>query len=289
MPCYDFRAYIEGLHVLGYGFVFKDFFVNARNLNLSKLGKVFKTKLFTNCMITFEALFDVLRAEKSSQELQKLEPDFYEQVASYIKDKQDFLLLKASQVLSSVELEKEKQQLKNIKRMVRDIYDRRVFKIALLALNASRIGLELIDLSPLLEVEKSLFSKLYAAFKNERDLLLSKTIESSFEGSLKPGFETSMHGSQESVGSISQGVEQGVERSASQGTSQPSVEKSHSDLHSQEHSEDLVVVKFLQQVPRFVDSQGNVLGPFDIDDVAAIPKPIAEVLIEKHRAEMFLE
>jgi len=41
-------------------------------------------------MITYNDLFEALRKERYSEELQALSKDFFEQVAEYFNDKKDF-------------------------------------------------------------------------------------------------------------------------------------------------------------------------------------------------------
>jgi hypothetical protein len=51
----------------------------------------------------------------------------------------------------------------------------------------------------------------------------------------------------------------------------------------------LLLVRFKLPVPQFVDNSGEIIGPFREDDVASLPYNIAEILIEKERAEQIQE
>ena len=49
---------------------------------------------------------------------------------------------------------------------------------------------------------------------------------------------------------------------------------------------DIVNVKFLSQVQKFIDAQLKVHGPFEPGDIAEVPLNIADVLIKKGSAEI---
>ena len=66
--------------------------------------------------ITYETLFDMLRNEKTREELQKLEPSFYQDVLEYIKDKQALTQKSDSELFASMEKEKAQKQLENAKK-----------------------------------------------------------------------------------------------------------------------------------------------------------------------------
>lgn len=49
--------------------------------------------------------------------------------------------------------------------------------------------------------------------------------------------------------------------------------------------QDKILVRFINQVPKFVGSNGFVYGPFDEEDMANLPADVARLLIEKGKAE----
>ena len=110
--------------------------------------------------ITYETLFDMLRNEKNREELQKLDESFFEDLIQYIKDKKELLTQdKESELFSGLEKEKTIKQLENIKKLVRELYERREKKIVNMALISSRTG-SILDDSALLKEEKVLFDSL---------------------------------------------------------------------------------------------------------------------------------
>jgi DNA replication initiation complex subunit (GINS family) len=117
-----------------------------------------------------------LRLEKGREELQELSPTFFPDVSSYISEKEE--LLKATGQQPSNQ-ERVRTQLENIRRIVRELYEKREKKIMLMALNKSRTGSDIIDVSHVLDEEKSLFESLYTLLDRHRNGLLQPTIEGS--------------------------------------------------------------------------------------------------------------
>lgn len=236
-------------------------------------------------MISFEALFDALRAEKSREELQAMDKDFYKNTALYIKDKQDFVKYKANQVLTSEEFEKEQQQLANIKHIIRDLYDRRITKISMLALNASRISPDMVDMNLLLKEEKPLFQMLFKVFKLSRDNVLKPMLSgsiintNSFSSNPLSKSDSNSHPFYPLVD----------KHRLNDNTATAITDNTNVKTSIAQESKPLIMVRFVREVPRFSDREGNILGPFDVNDVAALPKYIADLLISKGRAEVFIE
>lgn len=91
-------------------------------------------------IITYETLFELLRREKTRKELQELNPDFFKNVLSYLKEKNKILeSQKTKDSIFSKEAEKTTKQLQNTKKILRDLYERRENKILHLALSNSRL------------------------------------------------------------------------------------------------------------------------------------------------------
>jgi DNA replication initiation complex subunit (GINS family) len=95
--------------------------------------------------ITYETLFDLLRRERGRDEIQELDPGFYDDVLTYLTDKK--AILDGISDPESSEAEKTRIQLQNIKKIVKELYERREKKILLLAINKIRTGSNVIDTS----------------------------------------------------------------------------------------------------------------------------------------------
>jgi len=64
-----------------------------------------------------------------------------------------------------------------------------------------------------------------------------------------------------------------------------SVMQAAAQSENDENSVTTKLVRFLHPVPKFVGRELEVYGPFEREDIANLPKEIAEVLIIKGRAE----
>ncbi|MEK6834864.1 MAG: hypothetical protein AABX61_01225 [Nanoarchaeota archaeon] len=129
----------------------------------------------TEEIITYEVLYDILRREKTRQELQKLDENFFNDISSYIIKKKSILddLKSKSSIFAQKEIEKTEKELINIKRIIKDIYDKRESKVLQLALSAS-ITNKMQDGYNLLPEEKINFDNLVKFLKISREDLLNK-------------------------------------------------------------------------------------------------------------------
>lgn len=200
-------------------------------------------------VITYETLYDALRKEKSRDELQQVSATFLVDVISYLKEKQQ--AFDATQgkldLFSSAEREKLTVQLQNIRKILKEFYDRREKKIVDIAINKSRTQSNIIDTSNMLEHEKSLYRSLTGLFDKFRDNVLIKIFE------LK---------------------EPVVETELEQKQSVPVLDAERKTK----------LVKFIQATEQFVGKELELYGPFEANDEAYLPVDIADILINKGSA-----
>lgn len=123
-------------------------------------------------VITYEVLYDLLRKEKISPELQKLESTFLTDLRDYLKTRINHIKEHSSKqsVFSSQESQITEKQLENIKRIIRELYEKREAKILTLALSSSRTKAKY-DTSALLEEEKALFTSVKELLDQSRTLI----------------------------------------------------------------------------------------------------------------------
>ena len=206
--------------------------------------------------ITYETLFEMLRIEKNRDDLQELQPGFFEDVLAYLREKQQ--ILDESRIkedlFSSTEREKVATEMANIRRILRELYERREKKIINMALNKSRTRSNIIDTSKLLKEESGLFNRLVETLDKFRGGILLNMLD--FR---QPFIEEK--------------------------------EEKHLQLQPrrQEESADkgktTKLVRFLQPVPKFLGKELEVYGPFEEEDMATLPAEIADILISRGRAE----
>ena len=92
--------------------------------------------------ITYETVYELLRKEKYETELQLLPQTFFNDVIEYIKEKQTILdSQRAQKSIFSKEAEKTEKQIQNVKKILRELYEKRENKIVQLALFSSRTSI----------------------------------------------------------------------------------------------------------------------------------------------------
>jgi DNA replication initiation complex subunit (GINS family) len=142
-------------------------------------------------IITYEVLYDILRREKTRQELQKLDSNLFKDINKYVNDKTKILIdLKTkSSIFAQKEIEKTEKELSNIKKIVKEIYDKREYKILQLALSSVKVR-QIQEEQSLLPEEKKIFENLVDLLKNSREELLAKLLENEEPKVIKSSLES---------------------------------------------------------------------------------------------------
>ncbi len=141
-------------------------------------------------MITYEALYEMLRKEKTFPELQKLPDTFYKDVSKYLKEKKRILESQKGKdsIFAETEIKKTKTQLENIKKILKELYAKRELKITQLAISASKSASD-IKADTLLNEEEPLYEKILEILTKSRtdtfNSLLNNSQESEEPKSIK--------------------------------------------------------------------------------------------------------
>ena len=207
--------------------------------------------------ITYETLFELLRREKNREELQTLDQKFFNNVVAYLKEKKA-MIDKKDQGLSEFSTEAglpEKEQHENIKKIIKDLYDKREKKIINLAIEKTKTGS--VDTEHLLEEEKIMFERLFNVLDNTRKSVLHKVLMME-----KPSVEVKCLSSEEK-------------------------EEEKQEEQKEEPGKKKVI--FLEQTPKFVGKDLEVYGPYEPDDVAELTEDIANILIQNNKAQEDIE
>jgi DNA replication initiation complex subunit (GINS family) len=209
-----------------------------------------ETESTTN--LTYEKLFEILRAEKSNLTLQKLSETFFEDVAIYVESKLELIRKNRSSdnVFAEKELEETSKQLANAKKIVKMIYDLREKKVVTMALNKSRTASSLIDTSGLHLKETAIFRDMVELLDTYRKGLLNNLLDG------KQVVETTPKAKKEKV---------------------PSVPKKKTD--------GMQLVRFIDDVEEFVDPQMNKYGPFREEDISNLPVEVTDMLLKKNKIQ----
>lgn len=217
--------------------------------------------------LTYEKLYELLRREKNREELQALDAQFYAYLVSYLGEKDRSYADSGTKndLFSINERDRLHSELQNIRRLVKDLYERREKKILDMALNRSRTNANIVDTTNLLPAERALFDQMVSTLDLFRHGIYGNVIALR-EPQLSPVFTSASSFTQPPVKAHHETLSVPIEQPT------PSLPKSHRTL------------RFLQQVPQVVDSNMESYGPFAVNDTAKIPSEVADIWIEQGAA-----
>jgi DNA replication initiation complex subunit (GINS family) len=181
-------------------------------------------------MITFSDIYDAMRKEKYSEQLQNLPKKFLFEVSEYFREKKEFLN-KEEDLFADMTI-KNKKKLENALSSFKDLIRIRKKKILNLAFVASEVGISKRDFENLLSFETDLFEEVVKSLEKAE-----KSINSDMTGLSK---EETKHR----------------------------------------------LIRFLEDVPEFLDFEGNEIGPFEKGEIASLENEIVEVLAKDKRIEI---
>jgi len=205
--------------------------------------------------ITYETLFELMKREKDTADLQKLDPNFFNDFVDYLNEKKK-ILGKEDSLFSNDEKKKVGTQIDNARRIIKEIYDRREKKILNIALIKSRTKSDVIDTSSFLENEKKFFDDVV----NVLDAFRNDVINNIIDGKQASEIMTSKE--------VIENKEVDVK-----------------DDNDKNEAKSTKLVRFLYAVPKFVGKELEEYGPFQEEDIANLPSEIADLLISKGKVE----
>jgi hypothetical protein len=273
-----------------------------------------------NIKVTLESLYDILRNEKKREELQLLEDTFFIDVITYMRQKKAFLETKTENddLFSSGERDKLDYEVRSIKRILKEIYEKREKKIIDIALNRSRTGSDIIDTSSMLTEEKMFYDKvlktldqfrrgiLLNLFNGEFPTLIPEYKESEEKKEAFKKFEDSSaivadskelevedsdNDSEEESSDEDENEDEKEQKqleesgeSEESGKSEKSGESEESEKEEQPEQEK-VKIKIIRPMPSFVWKDMKVYGPYDTGEEVEIFPEVADLMVRKGRAE----
>ncbi|MCX6710198.1 MAG: hypothetical protein NTV63_04595 [Candidatus Woesearchaeota archaeon] len=215
-------------------------------------------------VITYETLFEIQRREKNRDDLQKLDPTFFSDVVKYLQDKKNILSQAQSTLFSSEEKEKTEIQVQNIRKIIKDLYDRRERKIIETAIIKSKTKSSAIAIENMLPEEKHIFNEVVKVLDLAREDVLYSIINAK-----EPELMQEIRKEKNEEHEIKHEDENAPEKKA----------------EGKDDKKETKMVRFLQAVPRFYGFDSEIYGPFEQEDIACLQKELADVLILKGRAE----
>src|SRR4030042_5561573 len=207
--------------------------------------------------INYETLFDLLRREKNREELQSLDKDFYEQVLAYLKEKKEALAKKGDELFASAEREKLKIQFQNIRRIIKELYERREKKIINMAMSKARTGSDVIDTSALLPSEKDFFDDQVSLFLKYKEAMLDRIIN------LKE-FENNKAEEDKGPPLGQEKINEKEKKEESKKKDKQEIKKTETEQNSEAAgAPEKKKILITDSMPSFMGIHGEVLGPFE--------------------------
>ena len=136
-------------------------------------------------------------------------------------------------------------QLQNIKKILKELYDRREEKIIEMSLIRSKTKTNIIDTSNLLEQEKTLYNSIVDVLNNYRESIINSVIE--MRSVTKPVFV--------------------IEDKQEKKTELP-----------------VTKLRFIQEIEPFFGKELEEYGPFKANEIAYIPNELANVILSQGKA-----
>jgi DNA replication initiation complex subunit (GINS family) len=143
---------------------------------LGEYNNTFKLNSAVFMMITYNDLYEALRKERYSEQLQPLMKDFVKDVAVYVKEREAFSI--NSKGIFSDENQKNKKQLENALSIFKELILRRKKKLLDLAFISAETGISKRDFDNMLSFERETFEKIMKAI-NEGDKAIEKLLSGS--------------------------------------------------------------------------------------------------------------
>ncbi len=268
-------------------------------------GKSAEDKEEMNVNITYETLFDILRAEKRREDIQQLPANFFQDVVAYMKQKKEIIVKREheSGIENYDEIKKLNIQFENVQKIIKEIYERREKKLLMVALNKSRTRVSTVPREYLLPQEQEFYEqttrlldayRLDVAEKIIKGIMPKEQIAavvSSQQSSVK--YLSSMEKSEQKVEVVqkaeaesSSALTQSQEKSSVQTIEEETAGIYESLQENRDEKDvDVVKIKFLQETEEFVSPELEVYGPFAANTIAAIPVKIASVFLDSGLAE----
>ena len=211
--------------------------------------------------VTLETLYDILRNEKKREDLQQLEKTFFIDVVSYLREKKALLDSKkvSDEVFAIGEREKIEYELRSIKRILKELYEKREKKIIDIALNRSRTGSDIIDTSAMLREEKEFYEQVLRVMDGYRRGILMQVIQAQLPSLVKKELDTT---------AVSRECKEIKPEEA-----------------EPEKEVELTKVKFTHPMPSFVWKDMKEYGPYEKGEEINIFPEVADLLVRKGRAE----
>ncbi len=205
---------------------------------------------------SFDDIYELLRSEKYSTDLQPLKAEDLKKIADYFKAKKELLFKqkKGSTFFDKSKKDKLKSEIENARRALKELYERREKKIINRALFTCRSDFKLKDSTNMLASEEKLYAVLVELLKTSFD---------EFVNNFKVGKENSEEQADIKL--------------------EPKELKESIQTSKLESGKKLI--KFVEAVPEIIGTDLCKYGPFEKEATTSLPDDLADALIAQKKAE----
>jgi len=236
--------------------------------------------------VTYETLFEILRNEKNREDIQELSPTFYNDVIAYLNKNKNMLNEIIAKNAPDDEKEDMLRQIKNIKNLIKEIYERREKKIINLALNKSRTKIDNMEADILLPEEREFYTLSVKTLDLFRNRILTSALNGNTPETAAAEPKVDMPEIQKQQPRPEPNQQSEPEQSKPETPEKPPVEK---PTETQSEDPSKKSIKFKETVPKFLGKELEVYGPYDPEETASLPVELANILISKGKAEEIKE
>ncbi len=203
--------------------------------------------------------------------------------------KPDFVQKDDDDLFAAGEREKLGHELRSIKRILKESYEKREKKIINIALNKSRTKSDIIDLSAMLKEEKDFYEQLIKLLDGYRNGILMSLFKGEVPFFQKPNIDSKSF----STGEVLNPTESSNFRTSSEvkaiiPENEDNKTSTYTESKNEEKTEEkpeLKKIRFIHPVPSFVWKDLKDYGPFEAGEETEIFPEVADLIIEKGRAE----
>ena len=219
-------------------------------------------------MFSYEDIYELLRAEKLSTDLQPLRTEDLKKISEYLKMKENLLLSQDESVslLSTQKRVKIQLELDNTRRTLRDLYEKRERKVLTRSIVTVRSGVGLKDTTNMLKHEQELYEHIITILSSSKDTFFEYILSLGREGK-DPMNE--LHKLKE------------IAKTEVEQITKPEEAKIEVEIKKEKLN-----IKFIDNIQEFYGEDLKNYGPYKEGDIDELPGRIANLLISQNKARL---
>ena len=226
-------------------------------------------------ILTYETLYDILRKEKQESNLAKLDSDINKMFVTYLKSK--ISIFKKYRVsMSSGKKEYAKKQINNIRRLYKELLEKREKKILELAYLRSKMSVKepINNIENILEEERKLLQKIETILIDNRENLILPIVNGKMP---QPTIDNTPNPKQNNSDINNNGNNNNDNNQNNNSNNQNTTNTNNSTEN--------ITIRLTKDVPKFYGEDLTIYGPYNIGDIVNIPRQLANILTNKDNAK----